>query len=118
VAARLIPNLIPLEIKSVFQHEQTQEPKGLIPDETLGYKYAPGLTDFPVPFTDGGIEEIYHISTVSLGYADAGFRDDGLGSNSFDNCSKPDDKKAPTLFWLLALIRQLPVLKWRSVGSN
>lgn len=81
-AAHLIPNLIPLEIRSVFQNEQQQELKGLTPDETLGYKYAPNLTDFPVPFDNNGTEGTYHISTVSLGYADAGFRDDGLGDET------------------------------------
>lgn len=97
--ARLIPTLIPLEIRSVFQNEQPQELKGLTPDETLGYKYAPNLIDFPVPFDNDKGEGTYHISTVSLGYTDAGFRDDGLGLNSLDKThGQPGDKNSAEPF--------------------
>jgi hypothetical protein len=82
-AAHLFPNLIPLEIKSVFQNEQNQPLKGLAPDKILGYKYAPGLDDFLVPFEDDEASNTYPVSTVSLGYADAGFRDDGLPAEPY-----------------------------------
>lgn len=83
VIGYLLPGLIPHEVKSVFQTEQDQPLKGLVPDEMLGYKYAPGLVDFPVPFGDDDGSSSYPVSTVSLGYADAGFRDDGLAGESF-----------------------------------
>jgi len=81
--AQLFPGSIPREVKSVFQPEQDQPLKGLVPDETLGYKYAPNLVDFEVPFEDDTGPGIYRVSTVSLGAADAGFRDDGLSGEVF-----------------------------------
>jgi hypothetical protein len=78
LAAHLLPNLIPPEIKVVFQNEQTQALKGLMSDEQLGYKYRPQLTDFAVPFENDQGQGVYTISTTSLGYSDVGFRDDGL----------------------------------------
>lgn len=81
--AQLFPGSIPREVKSVFQPEQDQPLKGLVPDETLGYKYAPDLVDFAVPFEGDTGPGIYRVSTVSLGYADAGFRDDGLSGEVF-----------------------------------
>jgi hypothetical protein len=73
-----LPDLIPREVKAVFQNEQEQSLKGLIADKKLGYKYAPDLSNFPVPFEDDEAANTYAVSTVSLGYTDAGFRDDGL----------------------------------------
>jgi lysophospholipase L1-like esterase len=81
--AYFFPSLIPLELKSVFQNEQDQPLKGLTPDEDLGYKYAPGLVNFSVPFEDDEVPNTYPVSTVSLGYTDAGFRDDGLQTEPF-----------------------------------
>ncbi len=90
IAAHLVPSLIPLEIKAVFQNEQEQTLKGLTSDKDLGYKYAPGLTDFPVPFEGDEAPGTYHISTVSLGYPDVGFRDDGFTGDPFDGAhSRP-----------------------------
>jgi hypothetical protein len=83
VVTGMVPGLIPPEIKSVFRNEQEQSLKGLISDGTLGYKYAPGLVNFSVPFEGDTGTATYSISTVSLGYADAGFRDDGLASDTF-----------------------------------
>jgi hypothetical protein len=83
IAAHFAPTLIPDEIRAVFQNRQEQTLKGLIPDATLGYKYAPGLTNFPVPFETGEGQQTYPISTVSLGFKDAGFRDDGLKGEAF-----------------------------------
>ncbi|MFN8459423.1 MAG: GDSL-type esterase/lipase family protein [Anaerolineae bacterium] len=83
VAAHLIPNLIPPEIKTVFQNSQSEELKGLIPDPTLGYKYRPNLVGFPVPFEGDNGPGSYAVSTVSLGYEGVGFRDDGLQSEPF-----------------------------------
>ena len=80
---RFFPSMIPLELKSMFQNEQDQPLKGLTPDETLGYKYAPGLANFSVPFEDDEAPNTYPVSTVSLGYTDAGFRDDGLQTEPF-----------------------------------
>lgn len=82
-AAYLFPGSIPHEVRSVFQPEQDQPLKGLIPDETLGYKYAPGLVDFAVPFEGDTGPDSYLVSTVSLGYPDTGFRDDGLSGEAF-----------------------------------
>lgn len=81
--AYLFPGSIPREVKSVFQPEQDQPLKGLVPDQTLGYKYAPGLTDFAVPFEGDAGPDHYPVSTVSLGSPDAGFRDDGLSGEPF-----------------------------------
>ena len=39
VAARIVPALIPTEIKTVFQNEEDQDLKGLQPDDELGYKF-------------------------------------------------------------------------------
>lgn len=90
VAAHLVPSLIPKEIRAVFQNEQEQTLKGLTSDKDLGYKYAPGLVNFPVPFEGDEAEETYHISTVSLEYTDVGFRDDGLtGDPSESTQGKP-----------------------------
>lgn len=83
VIAHIFPGLIPQEVKAVFQNEQIEPLKGLIPDKTLGYKYAPELVNFPVPFEDDEAPNTYPVSTVSLGYRDAGFRDDGLTSPAF-----------------------------------
>ena len=83
IAARIAPQLIPTEIKAVFQHEQDQPLKGLIPDGQLGYKYASGLKNFPVPFVGDKAEQVYTVTTVSLGYAGVGFRDDGLTGDPF-----------------------------------
>lgn len=83
ITARLIPGLIPTEIRTVFQHEQTQDLKGLIPDKELGYKYAPDLVDFVVPFGGDAGESAYTVSTVSLGYEGIGFRDNGLTREPF-----------------------------------
>lgn len=83
VAAHLIPNLIPPEIKTVFQNTQSEELKGLIPDPILGYKYAPDLVDFSVPFEGDNGPGSYAVSTVSLGYEGVGFRDDGLQGEPF-----------------------------------
>lgn len=82
-AARLVPGLIPIEIKTVFQQEQDQPLNGLVPDEQLGYKYAPGLVDFSVPFGGNEAKQVYTLTTVSLGYEDVGFRDDGLEGDPF-----------------------------------
>jgi hypothetical protein len=81
--AYLAPSLIPQEIKSAFQTEQDQPLKGLRPDETLGYLYGPDLVDFQVPFEDDTAPNTYPVSTVSLGYSEAGFRDDGLAGETF-----------------------------------
>lgn len=81
--AYLVPSLIPQEIKSAFQTEQDQPLKGLRLDETLGYTYAPGLVNFQVPFDDDTAPNTYPVSTVSLGYPDVGFRDDGLAGEAF-----------------------------------
>ncbi len=81
--AYMMPSIIPPEIRAVFQNKQEQTLKGLIPDESMGYKYAPGLVDFPAPFEGDQSEQTYPVSTVSLGYAEAGFRDDGLDSEAF-----------------------------------
>lgn len=81
--AYLFPSSIPREVRSVFLPEQDQPLKGLISDKTLGYNYAPGLTDFAVPFEGDAGPDHYPVSTVSLGYPDAGFRDDGLAAESF-----------------------------------
>lgn len=81
--AYLAPDLIPQEIKSAFQTEQDQPLKGLKPDETLGYMYAPDLVDFQVPFDDDTAPNTYPVSTVSLGYTGVGFRDDGLAGETF-----------------------------------
>ncbi len=83
VMAYLFPSSIPREVRSVFLPEQDQPLKGLTPDVTLGYKYAPGLIDFAVPFDGDAGPDHYSVSTVSLGYPDAGFRDDGLAAESF-----------------------------------
>ena len=83
VAARIVPALIPTEIKTVFQNEEDQDLKGLQPDDELGYKYAPGLVNFLVPFEGDDGEQSYMVTTTSLGYADAGFRDDGLDGQPF-----------------------------------
>lgn len=81
--AYLAPGLIPPEVKSAFQTEQEQPLKGLKLDETLGYIYNPGLVNFQVPFDDDNGPNTYPVSTVSLGYSEAGFRDDGLAGEAF-----------------------------------
>jgi hypothetical protein len=92
VAVYINPNIIPAEIKSsIFQVDPPG--KALILDEELGYKFAPDLSDFAVSFEDN--QYTYTISTVSLGYDDIGFRDDGLDGepfavvigDSFANCA-------------------------------
>jgi hypothetical protein len=82
VATHLVPSIIPFEIQSVFQNEENQPVKGLVPDTDLGYKYAPNLANFPVPFEGDHAQRTYPVSTVSLGYAAAGFRDDGLNGQA------------------------------------
>jgi lysophospholipase L1-like esterase len=74
---------VPLEFRSVFQNEEDQPLKGLAPDPDLGYKYAPGLHEHPVPFEGDKTRQTYTISTVSLKYDEAGFRDDGLEGQPF-----------------------------------
>ncbi len=82
-AARVVPGLIPTEIQTVFQNEEDQLLKGLVPDDDLGYKYAPGLVDFLVPFEGDEGSQSYAVTTTSLGYADSGFRDDGLEGDAY-----------------------------------
>jgi hypothetical protein len=83
VAARLVPNLIPTEIKAVFQ-DQVFQPTGDIKlHQELGYTYAPDLVNYPASIQDEGVEHTYSISTVSLGYNGVGFRDDGLNGDPF-----------------------------------
>jgi hypothetical protein len=82
-AAHWLPGLIPAEIRAVFQNEQQQALKGLTVDDELGYKYAPHLHNFPVPFEADQGQGTYPISTVSLGYPEAGFRDDGIQGKPF-----------------------------------
>ena len=79
----MVPQLIPLEIRATFQNEQDQPLKGLRPDPDLGYKYAPGLNKHPVPFTGDTGAMTYTVSTISLGYDEVGFRDDGLDDEPF-----------------------------------
>jgi len=80
IAARLIPNLVPPEIKSsIFQLDPPAT--ALIPDPELGYKYAPNLVNYPAFAT--GSRYTYTISTVSLGYDEIGFRDDGINDEVF-----------------------------------
>jgi hypothetical protein len=44
----------------------------------------PGLVDFTTPFSaDAGLEGSYPVSTISLGYEDIGFRDDGIEAEAF-----------------------------------
>lgn len=82
VVVFIFPGSIPREVKSVFQPQQAEPLKGLIPDDTLGYKYALNLVDFAVPFEGDTRPDNYPVSTVSLGYPDAGFRDDGLSGQA------------------------------------
>ena len=83
VIAALIPGIVPLEISSVFLHEQDQPLKGLAPDPEMGYIFASDLTAHPVPFEADQGQATYSTSTVSLGYKGVGFRDDGLQAGSF-----------------------------------
>jgi hypothetical protein len=92
IAADVSPGLIPPEIKSsIFQIDPPY--KVLIPDKELGYKYVPDFKNYPVAF--GNNQDTYTISTVSLGYSDIGFRDDGFNrepfavviGDSFANCA-------------------------------
>jgi hypothetical protein len=83
LAARIAPGLIPTEIQTVFQNEEDQLLKGLAPDDDLGYKYAPGLVDFLVPFEGDEGPQSYAVTTTSLGYAGSGFRDDGLEGDAY-----------------------------------
>lgn len=92
LAAWIKPDLIPPEIKSsIFQVEPPF--KAMVPDRELGYKFAPDLADFPVSLENNSFT--YTISTVSLGYDEIGFRDDGVEGDpyavvigdSFANCA-------------------------------
>lgn len=86
VAVYLRPSLLPAEIRSsIFQTDQAILPAGqavqlIIQDPVLGYKYAPGVVDYPIQFEE---DKQFTISTVSLGYEDIGFRDDGLNGQPF-----------------------------------
>lgn len=83
VATRLMPELLPFNIRIYFIDENYQQ-WGLTGDPELGFKYAPNLTDFLVPFDDDtGQKSSYPVSTVSLGYVDSGFRDDGLDGEAY-----------------------------------
>ncbi len=78
IVTRLVPGLIPNVVRIYFVDENYQK-WGLTGDEDLGFKYAPALIDFSVPFDDdSGKRGRYPVSTVSLGYENAGFRDDGI----------------------------------------
>jgi hypothetical protein len=75
------PTLLPAEIRaSIFQTDQAILPAEqgaplIIQDPVLGYKYAPGVTDYRLPLEEN---TSFTISTRSLGYEGIGFRDDGL----------------------------------------
>src|SRR5262245_25532459 len=97
-AVYLRPSLLPAEIRSsIFQTDRAilpaeQAAQLIIQDQTLGYKYAPGVIDHPLRLEE---DNQFTISTVSLGYDDIGFRDDGLDGepfavvlgDSYANCS-------------------------------
>ncbi|MFB0537184.1 MAG: SGNH/GDSL hydrolase family protein [Anaerolineae bacterium] len=76
VSIRFIPGFFPDVISLYFRDEEYQR-WGLRPDENLGYVYAPDLVDYPVPINDTMVYT-YSVSTVSLGYDNVGFRDDGI----------------------------------------
>lgn len=79
----MMPQLVPEVIRIYFVDENYTK-WGLAPDKDLGLKYAPGLENFPTPFGDDlGQKSSYLVSTVSLGYPDAGFRDDGIDEQAF-----------------------------------
>ncbi len=93
MAACVMPGLIPPEVRSsIFQVDPPY--KALMLDKELGYKYAPDLVNYPLAFENKPYT--YSVSTISLGYSDIGFRDDGFDDrqpfavvigDSFANCA-------------------------------
>ncbi len=76
----LKPDLIPPVIRTeYFMSDAESFPYGTIPDDKVGYKFAPNISDMIVPFGD----KSYTISTVSLGTDDTGFRDDGINGEPY-----------------------------------
>lgn len=83
ITVYFVPGLIPNVIKIYFVDED-YERWALTGDKDLGFKYAPDLVDFPLPFKDDeGGKSYYPVSTVSLGYENTGFRDDGIVGDTF-----------------------------------
>jgi hypothetical protein len=83
ITVHFVPGLIPNVIRIYFLDENYQK-WGLTGDKDLGFKYAPDLVDFPLPFDDDeGKKSYYPVSTVSLGYENTGFRDDGIDGETF-----------------------------------
>ena len=75
-----VPDLIPPIVRSsYFQPTPEDYSPGTILNSKVGYTYAPDLVDFEVPFED----TYYSISTVSLGYDQVGFRDNGMEGEPF-----------------------------------
>lgn len=76
----LKPDMIPAQIRTAyFMAGAENYPPGTIPDDQVGYKFAPNLSDLSVSHGDRD----YTISTSSLGYKGTGFRDDGLDGEPF-----------------------------------
>lgn len=81
-AFHLRPQLMPAEIKAFFLRGLAKHQQSVISHETLGYTYAPDLRAYALPFGDEA-QRPYTVSTVSLGYDNIGFRDDGLAGSPF-----------------------------------
>ena len=83
ILTRVAPGLMPSAVKLHF-HDDTYVLRGLLADDEIGVKYAPGLVNFSVPIIDDtGKWSSYPLSTVSLGYPGIGFKDDGLQGDPF-----------------------------------
>jgi len=80
VVVYLKPDLIPPVIRTeYFLADSKSFPPGTIPDKNVGFKYAPNISNMEVPYGN----KTYFISTVSLGYNDTGFRDDGIDGEPY-----------------------------------
>jgi lysophospholipase L1-like esterase len=83
IVTRVMPGLIPSAVKLHF-YDNTYVFRGLLADDKIGVKYAPGLVNFPAPIIDDtGRWSDYPLSTVALGYPDIGFKDDGIDGPPF-----------------------------------
>ena len=80
-AVYLRPSLLPAQIRSsIFQTDRAilpaeQSAQLILQDQFLGYKYAPNVVDHRLQVEE---DKSFSLSTVTLGYEDIGFRDDGL----------------------------------------
>ncbi len=76
-----LPELVPEGARVLLRGGyQLDDAQAYIPVDGLGYAYAPGLVDYVIPAGEG---DEYTVSTVSFGYDDIGFRDEGIDDQPF-----------------------------------